>query len=239
MYLKALFICIIVSYSFWEAECSFGLSSFRSARTSGKVKKSKNITYCDGNQLLLQLANLYIVSPERIVLLLTTESYNDTCEDLRSMLTHINATLSTCVPLPTAKLYLKLRDGSEYFDKHICCNLDTKKKHIVNYHPCLVELRDDLIDCEGPPDWFEQKNKKAVCQDLVDVVNCYYIKAAMLCGKKAAKLLREFSINVLKHVIMCDCHVPSSLPYVCDAMPSEGALMKPISLNYVIIFLLI
>lgn len=35
---------------------------------------------------------------------------------------------------------------------------------LIDYHDCLQQLREDLIDCEGPPDWFEKTNKNIVCQ---------------------------------------------------------------------------
>ena len=29
---------------------------------------------------------------------------------------------------------------------------------------CISELHEDLLECEGPPDWFEKSNKEVVCE---------------------------------------------------------------------------
>lgn len=75
---------------------------------------------CDENRLVYQLARLYIVSPERIILLLTDKSLRTTCRDVGYTLHNINNTLVDCLPLPQNNLYKKLYDGLIYFNNHIC-----------------------------------------------------------------------------------------------------------------------
>lgn len=73
---------------------------------------------------------------------------------------------------------------------------------LIDYHDCIQQLREDLIECEGPADWFEKTNKNIVCQYLNDILNCNYIKAAMLCSVKPAQMLRNFSYDILKTVVL-------------------------------------
>ncbi|XP_065361767.1 uncharacterized protein LOC135955341 [Calliphora vicina] len=157
---------------------------------------------CDENQLILQLARLYVTSPERIILLLSTKSITKTCQDVSDVLQQINQTVSDCIPLPQDNLYMKLFNGLDYFNSYVCLyNPNTRSNHLTNYHECLTELREDLYDCEGPPDWFEKSNEAVVCQYYNEIINCNYIKAAMLCGLKPALMLRTFSDEIMKKIV--------------------------------------
>ena len=72
--------------------------------------------------MILQLARLYITSPERIVLLLTSTSLRNTCERVSDVLIIINKTLSECIPLAKDNLYMRLTSGLDYFNTQICLN---------------------------------------------------------------------------------------------------------------------
>lgn len=37
-------------------------------------------------------------------------------------------------------------------------------KDLINNRDCIVELREEYIDCEGPADWFEKENHKTLCE---------------------------------------------------------------------------
>lgn len=75
---------------------------------------------CDENRLIYQLSCLYIVSPERIILLLTEGSLDTTCQGIGSVIQNINATLVDCLPMPPSNLYKKLYNALLYFNNHVC-----------------------------------------------------------------------------------------------------------------------
>lgn len=82
---------------------------------------------CDENLLILQLARLYATSPERIILLLATNSISKTCLEVSKVLEQINHTVSECAPLPSENLYIKLYNGLDYYNSYICLhNLNSK-----------------------------------------------------------------------------------------------------------------
>ncbi|KAL9903531.1 uncharacterized protein LOC119637953 [Glossina fuscipes] len=191
-----------------------------------KLKSVKEVKeHCDENQLLLQLARLYVTSPEGIVLLLSTKSLRSTCKEVSGVLTHINDTLGNSEPPPPDNLYMKLYLALDYFNHFICYyNGKPKTKHITDYHDCFRELREDIVECEGPPDWFEKSNEAVVCQYLNDIINCNYVKSALLCGLKSAIMLRNFSAEIMKRVVPFKCKVSRALPHVDDPMPAKAPL---------------
>lgn len=192
---------------------------------------------CDENQLLLQLARLYVTSPERIISLLSSKSLKSTCQEISDVLQHINATLSDSIPLPKENLYMKLNSGLDYFNSFICLyNPSSRGSHLTRHLECIQELHDDLIECEGPPDWFEKSNAAVVCQYYNDIINCNYVKAAMLCGLKPALMLRTFSDEIMKKVVMLKCKVSRSLPHVDDPMPAKGCFQRSSALTKIMLW---
>ncbi|TMW51494.1 hypothetical protein DOY81_003399 [Sarcophaga bullata] len=189
---------------------------------------------CDEKQLILQLARLYVTSPERIVLLLTSISLRNTCERVSDILHNINQTLTECVPLAHDNLYMRLTCGLDYFNTQICLNtMHSDKSFLRIQRECISELHEDLLECEGPPDWFEKSNKEVVCEYYQDIINCNYIKAAMLCGLKPAVMLRTFTSEVINRILTFKCKLSRSLPYVDNPMPARG-----VELNFLNMFIL-
>uniref|UniRef100_A0A1I8M925 DDE_3 domain-containing protein n=1 Tax=Musca domestica TaxID=7370 RepID=A0A1I8M925_MUSDO len=174
-----------------------------------RLKQQKSIKdnnripgHCDENKILQQFARLYITSPERIVHLLTERPLFNTCNQVSDVLTKINKILTRHQAFSVDNLYVKLYNGLKHFDDNICQrSFSAEDKDLTNYQDCIQELHEDLIECEGPPDWFEKTNEAVVCQYLNDIVNCHYIKTAMLCGLKPALLLRTFSIGIMQEVV--------------------------------------
>ncbi|XP_073841259.1 uncharacterized protein [Musca autumnalis] len=186
------------------------------------IKDTQFIKQCDENKLLQQFARLYIISPERIVLLLTEKPLFNTCNKVSDILAKINAILIESRPLPTNNLYVKLYNALRHFNDSICQRgFSIKGDHLTDYEDCIQDLHEDLIQCEGPPDWFEKKNEAVVCQYYNDIVNCQYIKAAMLCGLKPALLLRTFSMKIMQEIVTYKCKVSKSLPQVDEAMSGD------------------
>ncbi|XP_028895394.1 uncharacterized protein LOC105211087 isoform X2 [Zeugodacus cucurbitae] len=190
---------------------------------------------CDEMQVMLHLACIRATSPERILLLLTREPLSKVCAKTSNVVQHINETLTDCVPLPTTNLYMRLYRAVIFFYGQMCGPADTKSKHLEKYHNCITELRDDLIDCEGPADWFEKRSKT----QFTEIINCDYIRAALLCGLKPARLLRSFAAEVINKALLSKCPVSSSLPHVNNPMSDGGSRSFPhVSPVQVYIFLL-
>lgn len=80
------------------------------------------------NQVLLQLARLYIVSPERIILLITRPSIRQTCNEVREVLKHVNVTLEEARIHRVNNLYLNLYRGLDYYHDFICLTLNDNPK---------------------------------------------------------------------------------------------------------------
>uniref|UniRef100_A0A034W817 Uncharacterized protein n=1 Tax=Bactrocera dorsalis TaxID=27457 RepID=A0A034W817_BACDO len=87
-------------------------------------------------------------------------------------------------------------------DKCVAQLKPSRNVDLEKYHNCVTELRDDLIDCEGPADWFEKRSKTYVCRQFTEIINCNYVRAAMLCGVKPARLLRSFAAEVINKALL-------------------------------------
>ncbi|ALC39931.1 CG4891 [Drosophila busckii] len=194
--------------------------------TGGKAKGPSSL--CDDNPLVMQLARLYLVSPERIVLLLAQPLMLETCAEINDVLEHIESATSSCV-LTDDNIYGKLRDGLSYYKTEVCDGggedgSNRKRCTDLNEaHNCIKELRTDMIECEAPADWYEWHNATKVCQNFNDVLDCYYTRTAMLCGLDAAKQLRSFAGDSMGRALVHKCVVNKRLPRVSDPMPNLSA----------------
>ncbi|EDW57608.2 uncharacterized protein [Drosophila virilis] len=180
---------------------------------------------CDDNPLVMQLARLYVVSPERIVLLLAQPMLMEACEEISDVVDHIRSATSNCF-ISDDNIYGKLADGLKYYKEEVCDggadSSSSNKKRCASLneaHSCLKELRTDMIECEAPADWYEQRNATKVCQTFNDVLDCYYTRGAMLCGLEAARHLRSFAGDSMKRSMIHACDVNRRLPRVMDPMP--------------------
>ncbi|XP_023163081.2 uncharacterized protein LOC111594144 [Drosophila hydei] len=177
---------------------------------------------CDDNPLVMQLARLYVISPERIVLLLAEPMLVESCEEISDVLDRINSATSNCI-VAADNIYGKLAEGLSYYKSEVCDGADRKRQASLNgAHSCLKELRTDMIECEGPADWYEKPNVDKVCKAFNDVLDCYYTRSALLCGLDAAWQLRSFAGDSMKRAMINNCEVNKRLPRVPDAMPVFG-----------------
>ncbi|KAH8353211.1 hypothetical protein KR084_009670 [Drosophila pseudotakahashii] len=177
---------------------------------------------CDDNPVLMQLARLYVVSPERIVLLLAQPSLTDSCAEITEVLGNIRKSMRNCILAPD-NIYGRLTDGLAYFQTEVCDGGDGSNRKrctgLQESHNCLRELRTDMIECEAPADWYERRNATKVCHIFNDVLDCYYTRAALLCGIEVAKQLRSFAGDSMGRAMVHRCEVNRRLPRVDNAMP--------------------
>lgn len=190
---------------------------------------------CDDNPLVMQLARLYVISPERIVLLLAEPMLVESCEEVSDVLDRINSATSNCI-VAADNIYGKLAEGLSYYKSEVCDGADRKRQaSLSGAHSCLKELRTDMIECEGPADWYEKPNVDKVCKAFNDVLDCYYTRSALLCGLDAAWQLRSFAGDSMKRAMINNCEVNKRLPRVPDAMPVFG-LSSSNSFNILLAF---
>ncbi|XP_017013919.2 uncharacterized protein [Drosophila takahashii] len=188
-------------------------------RSAGSRDKGR---LCDDNPVLMQLARLYVVSPERIVLLLAQPSLTDSCAEITEVLGNIRKSMRNCILAPD-NIYGRLTDGLAYFQAEVCEGGDGSNRKrctgLQESHNCLRELRTDMIECEAPADWYERRNATKVCHIFNDVLDCYYTRAALLCGIEVAKQLRSFAGDSMGRAMVHRCEVNRRLPRVDNAMP--------------------
>ncbi|XP_055842167.1 uncharacterized protein LOC129909182 [Episyrphus balteatus] len=226
-----LFLFFIIIFSTMRSAYSFVDLSYFSTYVSNLVDDKDNECseakipkeMCDENQIMLQLAKMYIVSPERVLMLLTTDSLQETCKNLSEAMEKINKTQTGCIPLNSENLYMKLLKTVKFFDASICQGDSRLKKKIDKIGDCLPELREEFLDCEGAPDWYENINDTLRCQALNDITNCNYIRTAMLCGLEPAAVIRGFTTELFQQAFpyKSKCKVSRSLPLVEDPMSAS------------------
>ncbi|XP_041631881.1 uncharacterized protein [Drosophila kikkawai] len=194
-------------------------------RSSTTLVPEPKTDLCNDNPVLQQLARLYVVSPERIVLLLSQPSLTDSCAEISDVLDKIKSSMENCVLAPD-NLYGRLADGLRYFRTEVCAGGDGSNwkrcTGLQNSHSCLRELRTDMIECEAPADWYERQNETKVCHIYNDVLDCYYTRAALLCGLDSAKQLRSFAADAMGRAMVHKCKVNKRLPRVDNAMPEAS-----------------
>ncbi|XP_044316366.1 uncharacterized protein LOC108046061 [Drosophila rhopaloa] len=215
------------------------------SRMAGKIAGCEQSTgsseggsqrFCDDNPVLMQLARLYVVSPERIVLLLAQPSLTDSCAEITDVLGNIHSSMRNCVLAPD-NIYGRLADGLSYFRAEVCEGGDGSNRKrctgLQESHNCIRELRTDMIECEAPADWYERRNATKVCHIFNDVLDCYYTRAALLCGLEVARQLRSFAGDSMGRAMIHQCEVKKRLPRVDNAMPiHEASGVDPMSPLY-------
>ncbi|XP_046422805.1 uncharacterized protein LOC124180921 isoform X3 [Neodiprion fabricii] len=81
------------------------------------------------------------------------------------------------------------------------CNKRTILTGYQKYLSCFHELHTEYIDCAGPADWTENMAHNELCNEYKSIADCYYTKSAMLCGIKAAKIMKELVVRVINGII--------------------------------------
>ncbi|KAJ6633822.1 hypothetical protein Bhyg_17895, partial [Pseudolycoriella hygida] len=195
--------------------------AFLTGEDSTDVDCSKVI--CDENKLMLRLATMKVISPERIVLMFTTDNLLDLCRKLDANINEVKHEYKSCVPLKRDNLYWMLFQGVETMHSKVCnCTKPGKLlKNLLDNRDCIVELREEYIDCEGPADWFEKENRTNLCEIYHDILNCQFVKTAELCGMDVAYSLRILTKTVFDGSLLVKCNVGEP-PNIDSPMPNDG-----------------
>ncbi|XP_074028476.1 uncharacterized protein isoform X1 [Leptinotarsa decemlineata] len=174
---------------------------------------------CDEDKLVSYLANLEVLSPESIFSL-SIDDIDLLCKKLEENLKPMDQYLKSCRNPDEKDLYISLIRGVKVLNDKLCCTDTDFYKRFSIFHPCLAELKNDFESCNGPADWNEEQDER-VCRTYKSIVDCYYIKAAKVCGKEAAKAITELIEDVINSIINAKCTGIKSLPVVRDAMPEK------------------
>ncbi|RZC37641.1 uncharacterized protein BDFB_011356, partial [Asbolus verrucosus] len=178
-----------------------------------------------------------VINPESIIKLATLDDIAPSCSQVAKNLDKIKNYLKTCSPPSQPDLYFQLIKGVESLHSKLCTESSFKKRKLnislqklysmpqslefQEIHQCLHELTNDLEDCAGPADWNENSENSAVCKAYKNIGDCYYIKTAKVCGKRAAGIIKELLQAVIDSILTINCDNVKETPYVKDAMPDD------------------
>lgn len=184
--------------------------SFRQVR---KVHKRQSVV-CNENTLMLNLATLEIKSPDRIISLATGGDFYEYCQRIKKNLGVTDALLKNCVPMERDNnLYIRLINGTRVFH-NLSCSIDAKYWKILDKHmPCLTQLHEEFLECEGPDDWYEEL--RTACDNYESILKCNYIKVGELCGVEAANVINSVAKEVFDVILpknlKCEINIESGL----------------------------
>ncbi|XP_046479310.1 uncharacterized protein [Neodiprion pinetum] len=186
---------------------------------------SKKITRealkCDENQLMTYLAELQVTNPESLLLIASYKDLDHLCRFVDELLV----------------IWIRLT----YFCRHAhpclktiftCNSLQGSAFLALNFawSALIRKLHTEYIDCAGPADWTENMAHNELCNEYKSIADCYYTKSAMLCGIKAAKIMKELVVRVINGIIDTHCPEVRKNPTIPNPMPesvfSKGTIAR-------------
>ncbi|KAK2583598.1 hypothetical protein KPH14_009540 [Odynerus spinipes] len=211
-----------------------------------KGMKTKAITHkslpkkikCNEDQILLYLAKLQVINPEDILLIASYKDIDYLCRKIVQTLDSLDNVMQTCIPLPEDHLYMQLIAGLRMFSSKLCVYTNYQSV-FTKYMKCYQQLHDEYLDCVGPTDWTENMEIHDLCYQFKAISDCYYTLTAVLCGIEAAKVLKEFVVQVITAVIWANCPNVHKDPIVSNPMPEFNHFNSSSSFNTSINFILI
>ncbi|XP_014271633.1 uncharacterized protein [Halyomorpha halys] len=188
--------------------------------------------FCQDDKLMDILMSLQIIDPENIIKLANKRNLSKFCKDVGRRLKTAYEQMRDCSLSSSQRMYANLIDGVESLYETICLNEPYKHKFEA-HSSCFKKLYNELDNCDGPKDWVEDFNKTRLCKAYENIVDCYMIKAALICGPEAADVFKKLLINVLRATVVTDCGIRTR--------SIGNKLMSPIltERTYEVIYLLI
>lgn len=173
----------------------------------GGAKNCKDLPFCNDDLIATYLADLQAINPESILYSTAGETPDTLCEIQSVHLVDLKTYLSTCRRPSDSDLYAQLLKGELALYRKLCLDEDFKKQFQQSW-PCLHEMREDFQDCNGPEDWTENSDSKQVCVTYTEIMDCFYIKTAKMCGTVTAKMMDTLTEVVISNVITVSCTIP-------------------------------
>lgn len=169
--------------------------------------------------LLNALGNLQISGPEDVMTYITVDS----CKDLKRFLDTF-VRYQDC--LGEEHLYVRLAKAIRKFHSFYCGRDERYRKLFSQFQDELLGLHEQFVDCEGPPDWFENSNKTNRCSEAKSVMNCYEDTLKMEIGSRPAKAWKCLFEAVVNEAMIMPCSFPHSKNDFLSAVGSSAASPK-------------
>lgn len=151
------------------------------------------------NVLLNALGQLEISGPENIMSYITLES---PCRRLKP---YLNVYEKHRRDIPEKNLYVRLFKAIKKFHSMYCGREERYRKLFSQYQDELLSLHEQFVDCDAPPDWFENTNTSSVCKDAESVMKCYVETLRVEIGEVAAKAWKCIFTQVLQELMDQPC----------------------------------
>lgn len=151
------------------------------------------------NVMLRELAELGVSRPEDVMSFVTNDL---ACKELKP---HVRSFERYCKHVPDKKLYVRLFKAIRSFYSIFCRGDERYRKLFTQWQEELLSLHEQFVDCEGPPDWYENGNATMLCSEAANIRNCYVETLRMEIGSGAAKAWENIFLNVLNQAMIQPC----------------------------------
>lgn len=155
------------------------------------------------NVLLNALGQLEISGPENVMTYVTLES---SCKKLKP---HLIVFERYRKDLPDKMLYVRLFKAVKKFYSIYCGRDERFQKLFAKWQDQLQGLHEQFVDCEGDPDWYEESNVTNLCENAINIVNCYSDSLEMETSKSVAKAWKCLFQLVLNEAMIHPCQFMS------------------------------
>jgi hypothetical protein len=187
------------------------------------------------NILLSALGQLQISGPEDIMEFTAMES---SCALIRP---HLKVYEKHHEDLPDAKLYVRLFKAVEQFYAAFCGRNQRLRQLFTEHEDEMKALHEQFVDCDGAPDWYENKNDTTRCAEANSIVKCY---GETLRNEIDESIARAF-VGLLESVLNVSMAKPCSFTTSAidlsfrssDASKSSGFTAKILFFTLVVAFM--
>lgn len=119
------------------------------------------------NILLNALGHLQISCPEDIMAFIQMQS---SCSDIKPYLKVFERNHKD---LSDDQLFVRLFKAVEKFYAIFCGKNERFRRIFIEHEAELKGLHEQFADCQGAPDWYENKNSSLRCTEAANIVKCY------------------------------------------------------------------
>lgn len=161
---------------------------------------------CEEEKLIEFLTYMQVINPDSVMTLVTKHKLKMTCRNIIKMIRKTDKYLKSCTLSPDQEDFQFLFKGVSTVHNKLCSNA-TYQKTFLQFQSCYTNIQSDFDSCSRPIDSYINSSPKAVCEAYKEITDCYYIKTSVLCGNKAADVLRELVFAVINRIVSSNCSV--------------------------------
>lgn len=166
-----------------------------------RENSNKSLSRESENVLLNALGQLQISGPENIMTYITKDT---PCKKLKPSLKIFEKYEKD---LPQTQLYVRLFRAVRKFYLLYCGKDERYRKVLLRYESELIGIREQFIDCEGSPDWYDNLNSTKRCAEANDVLKCDYETLRSEIGVRASKAFSCIFKSVLEETMIQTCNL--------------------------------